>query len=62
MHEFSFTKTWTFLRGYVSFKWSVTVRTWVRSQPGPCGIPCDPGTVVFQFFNLPVLHTGNFNI
>jgi hypothetical protein len=26
----------------------VTMQTWVRSQPGPCGIPCDPGTVPFS--------------
>ena len=39
------TKTYTHLRGYVSYRQSVTKKTWVRSQPGPCGIPCDPGTV-----------------
>jgi len=55
-------KTETYLRGYVSFRWSVTVQTWVRCQPGPREIPCDWGTVVyphiFRIYNLPVLHTA----
>jgi len=33
----AFISTKTCLGGYVSLKWSVTMQTWVRSQPGPCG-------------------------
>jgi hypothetical protein len=48
------TKTQTYLRGYVSFRWSVAMQTWGRSQPGPCGIHCEPQTVLFRpdFFSF----------
>jgi len=49
-------KTQTYLRGYVSFRWSVTMQTWVRCQPCLRGIPCDPGTVVYPpvFFRFTI--------
>jgi len=36
-----------FLEGWFSLRWSVTMQMWVRTQPGPCGITCDPGTLPF---------------
>ena len=43
-----------FLEAWFLLWWSVTMQSWVRTNPGPCGITCDPGRVPFSLQSVSI--------